>query len=50
MAYLKKHTLFCTLDDVEIQKVVSSMQLATAEKDSYIIREGDTGACFFLIK
>lgn len=26
------------------------MQLATAEKDSYIFKEGDSGACFFLIK
>ena len=33
-----------------MQEVASSMQLATAPKDSYIFKEGDTGACFFLIK
>ena len=47
---LQEHSLFCTLEAAEVLKIASSMKHATAEKDEYIFKEGDSGACFFLIK
>ena len=50
MSVLKREQLFKCLDDAERQKIFDAFTMKTFEKDAFIIRQGDEGNCFYVMR